>query len=111
MEWNLKKSLVEKISQFRTPPLEGTPLSQSTKLAKSVLPTEVVPDLPSTGEISNWERAFKALALMTCTGFVSSLQVERRVARIREVAGDEPADFLIRAFNSTRSNFMQDFMG
>ena len=86
-------------------------MSQSTKLDKTRVTTEVVTDLPSTGEISNWEKAFQTLALMTCTGFISSREIEARVEAIQRVAGDEPANLLIRVFNSTRTQFMQDFMG
>ncbi len=59
----------------------------------------------------NWERAFVALVAVTCTGFVSSKQVEVWVEFVRKHAGDEPAGVIVSIFNRTRSNFMQDFMG
>ena len=60
---------------------------------------------------TDWKLAFKALAFLTSTGFVSSDQVANRANKIRELCGEEPAEFLIEVFNSTRSQWMQEFMG
>ena len=59
----------------------------------------------------NWERAFAALAMATCTGFVASQDVEVWVQFVRKHAGNKPADVIVAIFNRTRSQFMQDFMG
>lgn len=60
---------------------------------------------------TDWRKAFQALAFLTSTGFVSSEQGANRANKIREVCGEDPAEFLIEVFNSTRSQWMQDFMG
>lgn len=59
-------------------------------------------------EETDWKKAFQALAFLSSTEFVSSNHVANRTNKIREVCGDEPAEFF---FNSTRSQWMQDFMG
>ena len=76
----------------------------STELAEPepVRPRETTPD---------WKKAFAALAMASCTGFVNSMELSKYVDFVRIQAGDEPADFLVKLVNSTRSKWMQDFMG
>lgn len=68
-------------------------------------------DLSIPEQTVNWERAFVALVAVTCTGFVSSQQVEVWVEFVRKHAGDKPAAVIVAVFNSTRSKFMQGLMG
>lgn len=66
---------------------------------------------PKEGSSANWRRAFIALALMSCTGFVSSADVSSIVNALRAIGEEEAADTLAALFNRTRSSFMQEFMG
>jgi hypothetical protein len=58
----------------------------------------------------NWERAFMFLMAMTCQGFISSKDMEHRVAAMQKV-DPRVANRMVAFFNTTRSNWMQDFMG
>lgn len=66
---------------------------------------------PKEGASTNWRRAFGVLAIMTCTGFVSSADVSRIVDTLRALGEEEAADTLATLFNGTRSSWIQGFMG
>lgn len=59
----------------------------------------------------DWERAFVALAAMTCTGFVQSNQVQGWAQTLHDKVDPRAAEVLITVFNRTRSSWMQAFMG
>ena len=73
-------------------------------------PAEAPKDTANQGEI-NWQKAFFYLVAMTCTGFVSSWQVERWTQTIRDEVDPRAADYMVEIFNHTRRNWMQRFMG
>lgn len=66
---------------------------------------------PKNGSSANWRRAFGVLAIMTCTGFVTSSDVSRIVDALRAVGEEEAADTLAALFNGTRASWVQGFMG
>lgn len=74
--------------------------------------TEIcAPEVTPHQEPVDWQKAFVVLTAMTCTGFVSSSQVEGWVQTLRDKVDPRAADVLIAVFNKTRSKWMQDFMG
>jgi hypothetical protein len=85
---------------------EETGLAPSAALSK---PPE--PEVRYIEAETDWKKAFQALTILSCTGFVTSEKVSHLANRIREECGDEAAGFMIEVFNGTRSDWMQDFMG
>jgi hypothetical protein len=80
-----------------------------TSVAPELLDADATPKTLS--QDVNWERAFKALVVVTCTGFINSQDVEKWVQFVRKAAGDRPAEFMIKVFNQTRPQWMHDLMG
>lgn len=64
----------------------------------------------STGAPVDWELAFRALAVITTSGFVSSDDVSRWVETMRDI-DPRAAKVLADTFNSHRHPWMQNFMG
>lgn len=84
----------------------------TTKLAPVTPPTDLVEDeVRVKTEPVDWERAFVALASMTCTGFVQSTEVERWAQALHDRVDPRAAEVIVSVFNRTRSKWMQDFMG
>ena len=70
-------------------------------------PTE---GFPSAEVPVDWERAFRALAIMMTSGFVSSDDVSEWVETMRDI-DPRAAKVLADTFNSCRHPWMQAFMG
>lgn len=67
---------------------------------------------PTIGEQPvDWKLAFVVLAACTCTGFVTSREVERIVERLKAEGLHQAAEVVIKIFNGTRSEWMHSFMG
>ena len=58
----------------------------------------------------DWERAFMILMAMTCRGFITSRDMEKRVEVMQKI-DPRVANRMVEFFNTTRSKWMQDFMG
>lgn len=83
-------------------------------ITKTTAPSELLDADATPKTLSqdvNWERAFKALVVVTCTGLVTSQEVEKWTQFVRKMAGDKPAEFMIKVFNQTRSQWIHDLMG
>lgn len=80
----------------------------------SIVKTSTVPELAgghqSTGAPVDWELAFRALAIITTSGFVSSDDVSQWVAALHDI-DPHAAKVLADTFNSHRHPWMQNFMG
>ena len=59
----------------------------------------------------DWEKAFKALTLLSCRGFVSSHTVDGWAEQIGEHVDPRAAAYMIKVFYANRNPMMQDFMG
>lgn len=73
-----------------------------------------VPAPESTEDVQppvDWEKAFKALVVLSTTGFVTSRQVNDWVQKIHDHIDPRAAKIMTDVFNKTRSSWMQDFMG
>lgn len=62
-------------------------------------------------ESIDWRKAFFLLVLCTCTGFVSSNQVQKWAQVLHDEVDPRVAQYLMLIFNNTRSSWMQGFMG
>lgn len=58
----------------------------------------------------DWEEAFKALVLLSTTGFVSSATINGWVQQIHDHVDPRAAKLMTDVFNKSRSSWMQDFM-
>jgi hypothetical protein len=83
----------------------------TTKISKTSPSTPTPDPMPTPDGPVDWEKAFKALVALSCTGFVTSRQVEDWVQAIRDHVDPRAADVMVTVFNRTRSPFMQGFMG
>lgn len=59
----------------------------------------------------DWKLAFVVLASCTCTGFVTSREVERIVERLKAEGLHQAAEVVIKIFNGTHSERVHSLMG
>ncbi len=81
------------------------------EMSPAALPATTDPGVRERPREPDWKKAFAILATQTCTGFVSSGEVSLRCEALKQAGEPEAADALAKLFNSTRSSFMQGFMG
>jgi|LauGreDrversion4_2_1035121.scaffolds.fasta_scaffold282271_3 hypothetical protein len=86
----------------------GDVMTGIAKQAQNV--PEPAGDPPSAEAPVDWEMAFRALAVITTSGFVSSNDVSRWVEMMRDI-DPRAAKVLADTFNSHRHPWMQSFMG
>lgn len=86
--------------------------SSTKELPVKATSTEVAhhANVRTPSDTPDWEKAFDLLVLMTCTGFVSSKDVEARVDAMRKV-NPEAAAKMVEVFNRTRHPLVQALMG
>jgi hypothetical protein len=82
-------------------------------LIKRTKQTGMVEAAPTKGTEPpvDWEKAFKALVLLSTTGFISSATINGWVQQIHDHVDPRAAKLMTDVFNKSRSSWMQDFMG